>query len=475
MPTPFLALNVFSGTPQAKLFNGTQTSNLGVTFGAADTGTTTFAAAQRIIQFGPTDTWYAVTGSAIYRTTNAGASWASVLTLTSLNSKQGLKTGLYVCYLDGVPYLSLYWNRTLTFGYSEWTIASSADGTTWNTTAVVLATFGTSVDQTIGSQFLYRNKIFAFWFDASGFGCRIMTGDPGTNTITIVDPGLNTSSSVSFGTFNGSLYALYRVEPGVARLALYSGGTFVTVATLITSGVDGTSKEYGLLADGANLYCFVYNTEAIGWQCYQVTSAYAVTNITSSVIPPGMTGTTGGGGAPNTSFVRVTVDQEASPGADPAKYVYYARSRTVNDSWSVFQWMGNATVMQQIDSGGGNGAMALSAPVIPTGSYNWADGENTVVLLDRSPLNGALRLYFALYSDSGVAVVDVNAFTASLAQEYPTTVATLTAPSSGSMTGNTITGLVANNGVTTYEVTWQAATDGFNSGDAYSLILEVVT
>lgn len=472
MPTPFLALNVFSGTPQAKLFNGTQTSNLGVTFGAADTGMTIFTAAQRIIQFGPTDTWYAVTGSAVYRTTNAGASWTSVLTLTGLNSQQGLKTGLYICYLDGVPYLSLFWNRTLTFGSSGWTIASSTDGTTWSTTNVSLTTFSDAGSHTISSQFLYRNKIFAFW---TGAAPNIMIGDPGTNGITIVDPGINTSSAVAFGTFNGNLYALYRVEPGVARLSLYSGGNFVSVATLIASGVEGTAKEYGVLADGVNLYCFVYNTAAIGWQCYQVTSAYAVTNITSTVIPPGMTGTTGGGSAPTTSFVRVTVDQEASPSVDPSKYVYYARSRTVNDSWSVFQWMGNAAVMQQIDSGGGNGAMALSAPPVPTGSYNWADGENTVVLLDRSPLNGALRLYFALYSDSGAAVVDVNAFTASLTQEYPTTVATLTDPSSGSMSGNTITGLVANNGVTTYEVTWQAATDGFSSGDVYSIILEVVT
>jgi len=470
MPTPFFALNVFSGTPQVKLFNGTQTSNLGVAFGAADTGMLIFTAAQRVIQFGPTDTWYAVTGSAVYRTINAGASWASVLTLTGLNVQQGIKTGLYVCYLDGTPTISLFWNRTLVFGSSGWSIASSVNGTTWSTTNVALTTFGPNNLHTISSQFLYRNKIVAFWW---GDYPNIMIGDPGTNTITIVDPGIDTSSSVAFGTFNGNLYALYRVAPGAARLTIYSGGTFVTVATLIASGVEGTAKQYGLLADGVNLYCFLYNTPATGWQCYQVTAAYAVTNITASVIPPGMTGTTGGGSAPTTSFVMVTIDQEASTGSDPTKYVYFSRSRTVNDSFSVFQWMGNATVMQQIDSGGGNGAMALSAPPVPTGSYNWADGENTVVLLNRSPLNGALRLYFALYSDSGAAVVDVRAFTASLTQEYPTTVATLTNPSSGSMSGNTITGLVANNGATTYEVTWQAATDGFSSGDGYSIILEV--
>jgi hypothetical protein len=472
MPTPFLALNVFSGTPQAKLFNGTQTSNLGVTFGAADTGRTAPPfAAQRIIQFGPTDTWYAVTGSSVYRTTDAGASWSSVLTLTSLNAQQNIKTGLYICYLDGIPRLSLFWNRTLGFGSSDWTIASSANGTTWTTTAVNLTTFDYTGSHTLSSQFLYRNKIFAFWYGSA----NIIIGDPGSNSITIASSGLNSSSSVAFGTFNGDLYALYRVEPGIARLAIYSGGGFVVVATLIGSGVNNVAKEFGLLADGVNLYCFVYNTTATGWQCYQVTSTYTVTNITASIIPPGMTGTTGGGNAPDTSLVRIMVDQEASPGVDPIKYIYFTRSPQVTDSWSVFQWMGNATQMQQIDSGGGNGAMALSLPIVPTGSYNWADGENTVVLLDRSPLLGALRLYFALYSDSGVAVVSVNAFTASLTQEYPTTVATLTNPSSGSMSGNTITGLVANNGATTYEVTWQAATDGFDSGDAYSIILEVAS
>lgn len=477
MPTPFLALNVFDGgSPQVKLFNGTQTSAQGVTFGALDTGASILVARYRVVQFGPTDTWYAVTGNQVYRTTNAGASWSSVLTLTSLVTNQSTKSGLHVCYLDGIPFLCLFWCTGAGFGSSGWTVARSSNGTSWSTISNTLSTFdGTNG---MGSQYLWRNKIYALWTVAKSSGPEyVLIADPVsgvTNTVPVGFTNVGDASALAFCEFNGQLMAVYHTS-GVIRLTRYSAGAFVTAVTLVASGAasPGQAASFGMLVDGDNLYCFVYNSTATGWQCYQVSSTFAATNISSTVIPTGMTGTTGGGNAPTGSRVLIMVDQEAAPGANPNKYVYFTRIASTAGTWTVFQWMGNLTAMQQIDSGGGTGTQALSAPQNPTGSYNWSSGERSVSLIDRSPLSGSLRLYFTLYSPSGSDVVDVNAYVGSINDEYPTTSATLADPSSGIMSGNTITGLIADNGATTYQVTWQSQMDGFLAGSPYSLILNV--
>jgi hypothetical protein len=479
MPTPFFGLNIIDGTqPQAKLYNGTQISPVGVAFGALEVFTVIERggahANNRVIQFG-NNTIYALAVNTVYRSTNGGASWTSVYTLSYLAGIQTNKTGIFLPYINGIPHLALFWKNTA--GSDSVMGAISSNGTTWTTYGPVVIS-GANISSGWGPNYMYRNKLFTVRSSSNQFGGLplLFSFDPGAGTFTLVTTSSVLSSTqaggYTFGEFNGNLMLLFADSGATARLAVLSGGNFGNVVSFgaITGGV---GNQYGMFADGSNLYCFIWTSAAAGWKCWEVSASYVATDISTTVIPVGLTGTTGGG---NTSFsgrVWPMVDQEASPGANPNKYIYFSDNFTGVSDWTVFQWQGSGSVMTQLDTGGGVSSQALSVVTYSQGSYFWSSDANSIELTNRTPLANALRLYFVVFSPSGTATVDVRAWRASALEEYPITAATLTDPSSGSMSGNTITGLIADN-VTVYQVTWQTATDGFAAGDPYSLILEVL-
>jgi len=480
MPTPFFGLNFQDGTtPQVKLYNGTQTSPVGVSFGVLDSGVTSTAeprATNRVIQFGSNNIFYATVGNQVYRTTDGGASWTSVYTLAALAVNQSTKTGLFLPYINGVPHLALFWKTT---GTSETLSgAVSSNGTTWTSYGPVF--MGTPTGAPAGGfygGYMYRNKIFTVRPGSTAVAA-VFSFDPGSGAFslnTVATMGTTNREAADFCEFNGNLLLLFKLTGGTANLAVLGGGSFANVITsFVGVGVAATGGKSGMLVDGSNLYCFLYATALLGWKCFEVSSTYIATDITSTVIPIGMTGSTSGGNSAADSRVFLMVDQEATPGANPNKYLYYTNGTVAGNPWTVYQWQGSGSVMTQLDTGGGSTTQALSLTTFSQGSYFWADDANHVELTNRTPLSNSLRLYFVVSSDSGVAVVDVRAWRGSALQEYPITAATLTDPSSGSMSGNTITGLIADN-VTVYQVTWQTGTDGFAAGDPYSLILEVMT
>jgi hypothetical protein len=462
MPTPFLALNTFNGTtPQLRRYNGGSVNLVGVSFGSLDTGMTTArdGAINRAIQFGSEDTFLACTGNQIYRSTDGGASWTSVKTLTSLATNQTRKTGLNIVTVNGVPTLTVFWQDT----GGPFRGTYSTDGVTW--TEESLGT-PSGIGSSLSINYVFRNTLYAIAVDASSiFGYQ-----PGTSTITRIAIPDNGDRPKTICEFNDQLACMYCPSATDGLAVGTSDGVTDIVHRVTLAGGSGTptsSARLVLFEDSGSLIAMGHNGSAAGWRAWSISSAFVATEITTPVIPPGMTGTTGGGNSTLVSRGFVLIDSEASPGSNPAKYVLY--TPIDGSQYVFFQYNGTAAVMTSVDNGGSN-QQALSLTTNIGGNYFWTDGERTLEFIGRTPVTNGQRLQFQLFSETGTDVVSVRFYRGTADTEYPTALATLSNPSHGAISGgNTNTGLTANNGATTYEVTWEAVTDGFSPGTRYKL------
>lgn len=463
MPTPFLALNTLDGTtPQLRRYNGGSVNLVGVTFGALDTGATTSRddATYRAIQFGSEDTFFALTGNQIYRSTDGGSTWTSVKTLTGLVANQTNKTGLHIVTINGAPNLALFWGLAGSMVRGSY----SPDGVTWTdeTSGVIAGGIGSSLT----SNLVFRNTLYGCFSDAS----LIIGYQPGSGGFTPISiPATAGSRAKAIAEFNDQIGCLFVGTSGAADDSAF--GTTDGVSNVVRRadlvGTPTSDSRNLLFEDSGSMIAMAYATAALGWKAWSISSTFVATDISSTVIPAGMTGTTIGGNVSASSRGYVLVDSEASPGSNPTKYIFFTPSPGAQ--FSIFQWNGTGSAMTSVDNGG-NSLQALSYTTNVSGNYFWTDGERTIEFIGRTPVTNGQRLQFQLFSETGTDIVSVRFYRGTAATEYPTALATLSSPSHGSLSGgNTITGLTANNGATTYEVTWEAVTDGFSPGTRYKL------
>jgi len=177
------------------------------------------------------------------------------------------------------------------------------------------------------------------------------------------------------------------------------------------------------------------------------------------------------------------VDTVTDP-ANPAIYIYHTNngsySATTTQMWSIYQWNGNSSQITLQDTGGDvsdacpwnrfsqgttvsqqNGSLVFGPHVEITGTQTVLTGP------------GSIRFSFKLFSSTGSQIVTVRGFFGTVNDEYAATAASLTNPSHGSMNGNINENLTADNGATTYEITWNSGTDGIAQQQAYKFVFNV--
>lgn len=474
MIAPFIALNYQVGTPQMVRYAGASPAPVGNTFGTADTVATAANTTQpngRIIQFGGLNTYLAATGNNIWRTTDGGTTWTSVYTFTGLNPGGGIpnanKSGFNIFYLNGIPAVGIMY-ITLSGSWSMF-FAYSFNGITWTTvTATFVNIGGTEVG--VNDSLVIGNTIFY----SIATRPEILIALPGAATNIFMTPSGAASNQLtpSFCQFNNRVFILYiRTASTTLTLGEIVGQSSAVIASLDTGLTGTTGQGMGaLFVDGVNMYAIARGS-AGGYRAWQIDSALSVTEITSTVLPSVLTTASSQGGG---TRMRVLIDGVSSPGSSPDIYLYYAAS--ADSMWAAYQWNGNAAQITLITQGG---STRTSLPFVNnvTGSYFVADSVFpstagiSVEITNRIFTATGVRLSFKIYGTSAGGATSFRVYVGDENAEYPTVAGTLTNPSVGAISGGNInTGLTADNGVTTYQVTWAAQTDGFSTNEQFRLI-----
>jgi len=470
--SPFLALNSRgAATPQLKRFVNATPSFIGATFGVIDTDDVSLDFARgypAVIKFGGSQTFLATVGLDIYRSTNGGTSWSSVKTFTGahLNAARSIgKSGLFVLHVAGVATACIVTAGAA--GTAEYYAHTSTNGTSWTTLGPFVAPFADVYDPS--DSVVWDGKLATIW-----------TRQPSTSTISsLFDPTTGTMTFATFGTSSGGnvqrTSALCVYQNRLFGLAHELGGASNTYFRELIAGVwtnVGTalfapsltdSAKHCLFVDGANMYAFTPN--GTGWRAWKWNSALTRTEITSSVVPTALAS-----GLGTSQRMSVIVDERGVPGTAPTIWLYQSVDGALASALNEWQWNGDTSFIGTTPGSAGSGpndsggSARDNLPYVKhaQGTTYWTSGEDFVELKGMAPAVGGVSVSFTLYSDAGSGTGSVRAWHGSNTAAYPLTAATLT---------GTLTGLTKDN-TTVYTITWQAATDGYSSGQRAKFVLE---
>jgi hypothetical protein len=464
MPSPFLAVNLQDGgTPQVRRYVTGVASTQGVAFGVLETPApgTTAALCQRVTKFLGHSTWIVCAGTSIYRTTDAGASYSTVFGPDADLNTNSCKSGPHLLYPNGVATLVIAARSS----FANWKLFTSTDGVTWvKSSAFALHDPGNFAPYSVTE---WRGSIYMFFGTGSHYTFIFNTS---TMSSLIGSPALS-QSNLAVCVYNDRLFGLSWEVTNSANRTLYEfvGGAWVGVdVSFMTGGpTPGADAKFALFVDpGTNLMVGIISliVGAAGWRAFTWNSALTRVDIAGAINLQALFG-------PNVSGARVQemVDRQDNPAAtNPSIYLYLASSGTAGTTQTMYQWNGPAAFMTSIGSGG-NTQHAIPYGVRNGGECFWTSGQRHIERISATPVIGGVRFGFKIYSPlPTVDAVSVRWMLAPAADEYPhTPYATLSNPSVGTLgAGNTqVDGLDgADNGATTFFVTWLAQTDGYSIG-----------
>ena len=454
----FLALSQVG--PQVYLYNNATPTPIGATFGTPDNNTDKgqefYTDQSAVIAYEGQETFLAVVGGTIYHSTNGANTWSGVQALINLFAiSQGAHSGLRISSQSGTTKLFISYS-----GSSTWYTAYSSDGgTTW---AIVSASNVVNVNFTvIGDAVFWNGKLYTAGWSDNQVNAEVSIFNPSTNSISVTT-GLGGQSRLSprLCVFNGNLYGLFHSDSnGTIDIWQLVGNSWTNVANL--NG--GTAPQNGLMQwELFEQGGFMWAIFGIGttWHCSQIATNLTVTP-TSVAIPAAFNSATG--------RVRVFPDYAANTGSEPQLYIYYAQDGNSTTNWTVWQW--NAGALMTLVDTGGSVQDYLGGVKNSQGSTFWQSSADRVDILSRTSATGGIRYSFQLYSSSGTDIVSIRGWQGDNTASYAYVAATLANPSAGTLVGNTVTGLTADN-TTVYQVTWSSGVDGFSSGADYQFMLE---
>ena len=176
-------------------------------------------------------------------------------------------------------------------------------------------------------------------------------------------------------------------------------------------------------------------------------------DVTSAVIPSGMTGASPSG-ADSRTFT--FVDNDWAPGTNPPKYLVHAINGTAGTGMSLYAWQGPTTQMALLDTGG-NVAQSFSIQKFPTASGFFIVGAPVCVIQMVSPSTTEIGLVisFIIQGPTTAYSLRVRLWYGGSTDDYLMHIGTLSTPNIGVLnpTNSAVTGLLADN-VTTYNFTW---------------------
>lgn len=299
--------------------------------------------------------------------------------------------------------------------------------------------------------------------------------DPAANTTTVLPeiPNGGVGAGLVAGAFNDRFVVVSGAGAGGVDRAIYEWtGSWSLLATLATGvGASSAPGHLGMfMPDGANLWCFWFNTNAGGWRA----SVSAGSNLSSwtndnTPVPVALQS----GQTRDTAWCP-WVDAEATPGVYPTRYAFHTTPRSPSGAMTLYQWNGGAAPMTAIDSGGDR-LDHLNIGMLSQGSNTQNVGERKIELVSTTPVLGGERWTFKLYSPlPSVDTANVRFWIGTAQEEFPITQAQISNASIGTIVANAITGLdAADNGVTNFQVTVNLQAMGYSPGQRRKLVAEV--
>lgn len=468
--SPFLALNSRAATtPQLRRYVNATPSTVGVTFGTNDTDGVSLNNPRGnapVVKFGGSQTFLAAVGMDIYRSTDGGASWASVKTFSAAqldSTSTSSKSGLFVMDVAGLATAVIV---TQKLGTANYFAHKSTDGTTW-TTSGPFALADASVSYPADSV-VWQGKLVTMWWRNND---RLYSSvyDPATDTMTFADAALGQPVwffSSALCVFNDNLYHWSHNgnAGGAWWLSQLIAGVWSNLQVVAGVGnLDGPQCKEALFVDGAFMYAMWATGSA--WKCYQFPTSLVLVDVSASVIPTALAS-----GLATTQRMSVIVDERGVPGTAPTIWLYQSVDGTAGSSMNEWQWNGSASFIGNTPGGAGSGpndsggSARDNLPYVKhaQGTTYWTATEDSTQLVSFTPVVGGISVGFKMYSDAGSGTGSIRAWFGTATQEYPLSAATLS---------GTTTGLTKDN-TTTYFVTWQAATDGFASGQRAKFVME---
>jgi len=471
---PFLALNNRTGTPQVRRYVNATPTPIGVSIPGAVIDTESGGDVSRargypaVIKFGGSQTFLAVTGLSVYRTTDGGATWATVLTLTGTHIDTGAtiaKSGLFVLHVNGVATACLVTNNR---GNGNFFAFTSTNGTSWTTLGPFASGFSDREHPT--DSVVHDGRLITTWTGGGNTTGLSSIFDPVAGTMTFATFATAQGNTMNLGgalcVFNDRVFSLTQEASASGHTILKElvAGVWVLIGTDIIAGnSDFQTSKLCLFVDGTDMVGFV--PKASSWDAYKWDAAMTRTNITTLVVPTALAS-----GLANTQRMSVIVDERATPGTAPTIWLYQSTDGSAGASQNQWAWNGVSSFIGTLpgsaasgsDDSGGSARDDLPYVKHAQGSTFWTSTEDYIEEVARSPVVGGLLISFKLYSDGGVGTASVRAWYGVANDEYPLSAATLT---------GTTTGLAKDN-TTVHQVTWQAQTDGFSSGQKAKFVLE---
>lgn len=464
---PFLGINSRNGTPQVKRFINMSPTFIGVAIPTAiiDTDSATIADNRGypgVVKFGGSRTFLATIGLDIWRTTDGGATWASVKTFTSTHLASTVsvaKSGLWVLHNAGVATAVVITHRHA--GTAEYYVHSSTNGTSWTTTGPFTA--ATANCYRPMSYCVWRGKLVVAWSN-NGVVTVSSIYDPVTGTMAFAQTTVGTTIGLGLTVFNDRLFMSQADQAAAGTWYLFESvaGAWSLLQSASAFGNPTKPHTHALFTDGTNMYGIFL--AATAWKCFKWDSALARTDITSLVIPTSL------GSVATTQRFSAIIDSRSVPGTAPTIWLIQSVDGGSATSLNMWKWNSATTFIGTIpgsalsgpDDTGGQATDGIPFVHHAQGTTFWTSGEDYVEMKGMSPAAGGITVSFTLYSDAGTGTGSVRAWHGSNTAAYPLSAATL----SGTTTG------LAKDNTTVHIVTWQAATDGYTSGQRAKFVTE---
>jgi len=474
-----LSLSFQTTTPRAMILTGGDAQVLGSAFGTAATYNVSNCAQARIVQF--KGALYAFAQNAVYRSTDLGQNWTIVLTPASIAVASPAKQ-IYVVQLSGEAHLCIAWCEA----GGQVRLARSIDGTAWTQAGPFSVSFGSL--PYIHGDFIDSGVVYVFSGGAdypyyAMFNFNSLTAARAATSFVALYS-VSQMNGPEFVSYQGSIYFILGTGSGAgatARLIRVNGALNQQVSTIalpLPAGLSyGRDYRNAVFTDGTNIYGILNggDVSVATTRCVRFNSSFVATDITNTVLPTAMSSTS------LTIYARTRslVDCVSDP-ANPQIYIWHCPLTTVAADdftpWVIYRWVNDATQLEFLDSGP---SYQVAIPFVKTteGSnfYTTSDGEfsSHAEIIDKVTTNNgtAIRITFLLYSTNGTTLLDVRGYYGAQTDPWASNLATLSAPSSGTLVGSVIENIVGDNGVTSYSVTWESMADGIGNGDKYKFVL----
>jgi hypothetical protein len=454
----------------------------GATFGTFETGDSVadqFGA--RVMRYLGHATWVAVQGDEIFRSTDAGVSWASVFGPDADLGTTVTKSSLMLTYPNGIATLVILGYD----GAGGYTSLSSTDGVTWSKGAKSALTAQTMALQgtTLWQQSLYCTA----GFGGSARTYRVLLDSMNVQQITQPDMH-GTQNDSAFCVFNDRFFGVWtRASTGTVGLfELLSGEWVARVTVGGTTTVFKPDRKISLFVQGSDMFsiftednpAFPGDPNPLLFVCREIDSSLTVTDRPTPVA------LIHGGETDFSRIAALTDGPSGGSGSVPSVYIYFAPDGLAATGVDVRLWNGPLASISGPLGGGNSTQNSWPLGVQYGGNVFWSSGQRVVEKIKSEPVESAVRWTFRLYSPfASVDDQSVRAFQGVATDEWPSgplgpnSNPVLANPSAGVLVGQTITGLdAADNGATDFTVDWLAPTNGgfpFLLGEYAKTVLEV--